>query len=139
MQTHKRRGICLILGAVSFLVTIISFAQEALFDQVSGYIEVGTVAVAYEGGAEILKQGRPATRENIEALARTTIVCVLPYDSRSAEEVIKRLPSLELIKQGLQNDKLLRQQRNEASDELAAADEVEVGRHAAVATPEGTE
>src|SRR5206468_6238344 len=58
------------------------------------------------------------TPQNIGILADVTTTCVLPYDARNAEAVVKNLPSTERIKRDLLADKTLRQQRNEAGEEL---------------------
>jgi hypothetical protein len=51
-------------------------------------------------------------------LANVKTICVLPYDGWIAKTVIQTLPSTDPIRQGLQNDKSLRQFRNAASEEL---------------------
>jgi hypothetical protein len=52
-------------------------------------------------------------------LANVKTICVLPYDGWQAKTVIEALPSLSLIRSGLEANKALRQQRNEVSGELS--------------------
>lgn len=105
---------------VWLLFLISAFAQEVSYDSVSHYIETGTIAVAFgHPKAELLRRARLTTPQNIRILADVNTICVLPYDARNAEAVIKNLPSTELIKRDLSTDKTLRQQRNEAAEELA--------------------
>jgi len=105
------------------LATLSLFAQEVSYHSISHYIETGTIAVSLgHPKAELLRGARLTTPENIRILADVNTICVLPYDARNAEAVIKNLPSTELIKHDLATDKALRQQRNEAVEELTKQD-----------------
>lgn len=94
--------------------------QEVSYSSISGIIEVETVAVAFSPPrAQLLLQSRLATPENILLLANVKTICVLPYDGWQAKTVIDALPSLSVIRSGLETNKTIRQQRNEVADELS--------------------
>jgi hypothetical protein len=107
-------------GILVFLSIAVSLtAQEPAFSSISRIVEVGTVAVVFSPSkAEILREGRLATSKNIALLANVRTICVLPYDGMDAKNVIANLPALSSIRAGLESNKSLRQQRNEASEEL---------------------
>ena len=111
---------CLAIGIFCFAAGLMQLpAQEPSFHEVSGTIEVGTAVVAFNSPrAEVLTGTALATPANIALLANVKKICVLPYDGWNAKIVIQALPSTDPVQQGLQNDKSLRQLRNEASDEL---------------------
>jgi hypothetical protein len=93
-------------------------AQEASYDAIADTVEVGTVAAARSWPRAQIIEGRLATRENISLLANVKAICVLPYDGSKAKSIVEGLPSLEGIRSGLEADKALRQQRNDAIEQL---------------------
>ena len=92
-------------------------AQEASYEAIADTVEVGTVAVSRSWPRAQIIEGRLATRENIALLANVKTICVLPYDGWKAKNIIDGLPALDGIRSGLEADKALRQQRNEAIEQ----------------------
>jgi hypothetical protein len=83
-------------------------------------VEVGTVALAFSPPrAQLLLESQLATPENISLLANVKTICVLPYDGWQAKNVIESLPSLSVVRSGLDTNKALRQQRYEVAEELS--------------------
>jgi hypothetical protein len=93
-------------------------AQEASYDAIADTVEVGTVAASRSWPRAQIIEGRLATRENISLLANVKTICILPYDGSKAKSIVEGLPSLDGIRSGLEADKALRQQRNDATEQL---------------------
>jgi hypothetical protein len=93
-------------------------AQEASYDAIADTVEVGTVGVSRSWPHAQIIEGRLATRENVSLLANVKTICVLPYDGLKAKSIIEGLPSLDGVRSSLEGDKSLRQQRNDAIEQL---------------------
>lgn len=105
--------------ATVLIVQPFMFGQEVSYEAIATTVEAGAIAVALSEPRAQLSEGQNATRENISLLANVKTICVLPYDGWKAKEIIEALPSLDGVRNGLLSDKGLRQQRNEANEELS--------------------
>jgi hypothetical protein len=115
----QSRFLAAVLVAASLVPTAQRLrAQEASYHAIADTVEVETVAVSRSWPRAQILEGRLATRENISLLANVRTICVLPYDGWKAKKIIDGLPSLDGIRSGLESDKELRQQRNEAIEHL---------------------
>jgi hypothetical protein len=94
-------------------------AQEVPYQAIAGTVEAGAVAVAFSPPRARVIEGPYATRERVSLLASVKTICVLPYDGWKAKSIIEALPSLGEVRSGLDSNRVLRRQRNEAGEELS--------------------
>jgi hypothetical protein len=77
-----------------------------------------------------------ATSDNLSLIANVKTICPLPFDGFDAKRIIQDLPSLKTLGEDLESDKSLRQQRNEAAEELTSKGFVVVDCLTTASTPD---